>query len=75
MSPDPKKQALNAYARYSSMALQMLVIILLGVFAGFKLDHWINVKPLFTIIFSLGSVVLAIYVVTRDLLKRNNKTE
>jgi F0F1-type ATP synthase assembly protein I len=52
------------------MAFQMLGIILLGVFAGYKLDKWIHTAPLFTIILSLSSVVLAIYTVTRDLLKK-----
>jgi F0F1-type ATP synthase assembly protein I len=69
MIPDPKK-SLNAYARYSSMALQMLVIILAGVFGGFKLDQWINTKPVFTIILSLLAVSLSIYFATRDLLKK-----
>jgi F0F1-type ATP synthase assembly protein I len=70
MIPDQKKRLLNSYARYSGMAFQMLAIILLGVFAGFKLDHWLNIKPILTIVFSFGSVVLAIYYVTRDLLKK-----
>jgi F0F1-type ATP synthase assembly protein I len=70
MTFDQKKQFLDNWARYSSMAFQMLAIILLGVFAGFKLDQWIHTKPLFTIILSLGSVILAIYTVTKDLLKK-----
>jgi F0F1-type ATP synthase assembly protein I len=52
------------------MAFQMLAIILLGIFAGFKLDQWLHIKPVLTIIFSLSSVILAIYFVTRDLLKK-----
>jgi len=52
------------------MAFQMLVIILLGVFAGYKMDQWLHIKPVFTVVFSLSSVVLAIYFVTRDLLKK-----
>jgi len=70
MSFDKKKRQLNAYARYSGMAFQMLAIILIGVFGGFKVDKWLNTKPVFTIILSLGSVVVAIYYVTRDLLKK-----
>jgi F0F1-type ATP synthase assembly protein I len=52
------------------MAIQMLVIILIGVFAGFKLDHWLNTKPILTVILSLVSVALSIYFVTRDLLRK-----
>jgi F0F1-type ATP synthase assembly protein I len=70
MTFDQKKRFLNNYARYSSMAFQMLAIILLGVFGGFKVDKWLHTKPLFTLLLSLGSVILAIYTVTRDLLKK-----
>ena len=70
MSLDQKKRQFNVYARYSSMGFQMLAIILLGVFGGFKLDGWLNTKPFLTIILSFSSVILAIYYVTRDLLKK-----
>lgn len=70
MNLDKNKKALNNYARYSSMAFQMLVIILAGIFGGYKLDGFLHTKPVITIILSLASVVLAIYFVTRDLLRR-----
>lgn len=70
MGLDQKKRQLNIYARYSSMAIQMLVIIFLGVFGGYKLDTWLQTKPVFTIVLSLLSVVLAIYYVIKDLLKK-----
>lgn len=69
MTSDPRKN-LNQYARYSSMAVQMLVIILLGVFAGFKLDQWLHTRPILTVIFSIVFVSLSIYFVTRDLLRK-----
>jgi F0F1-type ATP synthase assembly protein I len=66
---NPKK-SLNDYAKYSSIAFQMVVIILLGTYLGVKLDEWLNInKPVFTLFFSLLSVVLAIYYVVKDLLK------
>ncbi len=66
-----KKNYLNDYAKYSSIALQMLVIILLGVFGGVKLDEWLNLQfPVFTVILSLLSVTIAIYSVVKDLLKK-----
>lgn len=70
MNLDKKKRLLDNYARYSSIAFQMLAIILIGVFGGYKLDQWLHTKPVFTIILSFGSVILAIYFVTRDLLKK-----
>ena len=70
-SSKKEKKALNAYARYSSIAFQMLVIILAGVFGGRELDRWLDIGfPLFTLIFTILGVVLAIYSVIRDLLKK-----
>jgi F0F1-type ATP synthase assembly protein I len=69
MKPDPKK-SLNVYARYSGIAFQMVAIILLGAYGGWKIDDWLNTKPIFTIILLLISVVLSIYFVTRDLLRK-----
>jgi F0F1-type ATP synthase assembly protein I len=69
MKTNPQKN-LNDYARYSGMAVQMLVIILLGVLAGFKMDQWFHTKPVLTVVLSLVSVALSIYFVTRDLLRK-----
>jgi F0F1-type ATP synthase assembly protein I len=70
MSSDQKKQQLNSYTRYSGMGLQMLAIILIGVFGGYKLDQWLHTRPLLIIILSILSVSVAIYSVTRDLLRK-----
>jgi len=69
MTTDPRKN-LNDYARYSSIAVQMLVIILLGVFSGFKLDQWLHTRPFLTVLLAVLSVAAAIYVATRDLLRK-----
>ena len=70
MNFDQKKRQLNSYARYSGMGLQMLTIILIGVFGGYKLDEWLHTRPLLIIILSLLSVILAIYSVTRNFLRK-----
>jgi len=70
MNIDQKKRQLNSYARYSGMGLQMLTIILIGVFGGYKLDEWLNTGPLLLIILSLLSVILSIYSVTRNFLRK-----
>lgn len=58
------------YGRYSSIAFQMIVIVLGGVFLGYKLDKWVfNEKHIFLIIFSFVSGFLALYFAFRDLLK------
>jgi ATP synthase protein I len=70
MNYDLKKRQLNSYARYSGMGLQMLVIIMVGVFGGYKLDQWLHTGPLLIIILSLFSVIISIYSVTRGLLRK-----
>jgi len=68
---DQNKNNLNSYVKYSNIAIQMLVIILLGVFGGYKLDKWLELQfPIFTVILSLLSVIMAIYLVTKDLLRK-----
>jgi F0F1-type ATP synthase assembly protein I len=61
---------LNNYAKYSSIALQMLVIIAGGVVGGYYLDKWIATIPIFTILFSFLSVSLAIYISIKDFFKK-----
>jgi len=48
----------------------MLVIICLGVFGGWKLDQWLDTSPLFTVVLSLGAVIISIYHAVKDLLKK-----
>lgn len=77
MDPSLKntKKSLDNYARYSSIAFQMLIIILIGVFGGIMLDRWIKLPvPVFTIVLSILAVILSIYTVTRDLLKPPKET-
>ena len=66
-----EKKALKAYARYSSIAFQMLVIILAGVFGGRELDKWLEWGfPVFTLVLTILAVFLAIYTVIKDLLRK-----
>jgi len=63
------KNSLNNYARYSNIGMQMLVIIVAGVWGGVELDKWLNTTPVLTVVLSLLSVSLAIYSVVKNLLK------
>jgi hypothetical protein len=71
--PNSSKKKLRSNAsmmRYASMGTQILITILLFVFAGYKLDGWLNLKfPAFTLGLSLLGVVVGIYFAVRDLLK------
>jgi len=70
MKEQNSKNKLKFYAKYSNMALQMIVIILLGTFGGLELDEFLKWGfPVFTVLFSLISVILAIYISIKDLLK------
>lgn len=67
---DKKKKFLDDYARYTSIAFQMLAIILAGVWGGVELDKLLNAGfPVFTIILTITGVILSIYYVIKDLLK------
>ena len=65
------KNQLNQYAKYSGIAFQMFAVIFIGVFGGIKLDDYISFNfPLFTILFTLFSVILAIYIAIKDFIKK-----
>ena len=65
----PKKQHKGNYALFSGIAIQMFVIIGLGTYAGLKLDeNYPNKHNLYTVGFSLGSVILAIIFVIKRIL-------
>ena len=69
-----KKKYLASYAKYSSIGFQMLAIILIGVFGGVKLDQWLELKaPIFTVILSILSVILAIYYAVKDLIRMDKR--
>lgn len=66
-----KKKQLNAYAKYSGMAIQMGVIIGLGTWLGVWADSKIDMEfPLFTLILSLFSVITALYLVLKDFIQK-----
>lgn len=65
-------EKLNAYAKYSSIALQMGVVITLGTFGGLKIDQYFNLHfPIFTLILSITSVIIAVYLAIKDVINYN----
>ncbi len=70
MQQEPKKnRSLNNYAKYSAIAFQMIAIIGVGSFIGFKIDQYFeNQNSLWTIIFSLGSTIFAVFFVIRRII-------
>lgn len=63
-------KSLSNYAKYSSLAFQMIAIILIGVFGGIKLDRWLEFRfPVFTVVLSLLATGLAVYYGIKDFLR------
>jgi hypothetical protein len=70
---DPKKSTGYYLARYSGLVFEMLGIIALGTFIGNKIDSNRDSEfPLWTLILSLLSIAIALYVVLKDLLRRDS---
>ncbi|MBI9066679.1 MAG: AtpZ/AtpI family protein [Salinivirgaceae bacterium] len=66
-----KKSSVYYFARYSGMAFEMLGIIILGVFAGQKLDEKRPSEfPLWTLILSLLAIFISLYLVIKGLMKK-----
>ena len=56
------KRKFDHFIRYSSLAFEMVVIMILGVFAGYKIDEWLDLSfPIFTFVLMILAVVAAIY--------------
>ena len=73
--PDPKKEksngenGLSAYSRYSTIAIQMVIIILITSLGGIKLDKWAGTEPLLTVILSLLGVTAAMWLVIKEAIR------
>ena len=65
---DKLRQGAKNYMKYSGMAIQMGIIILIGTYAGVWLDeHFQTGTPWFTVALALLSIFAALYVVLKDL--------
>lgn len=62
---------MNNLVKYSGIGFQMLAVIGLFAFAGYKIDGYRHSHlPIFTAVFSLAGVVLSLYQVIKQLNKR-----
>ncbi len=69
-NPEKTTKSLSDYGKYSSLAFQMIAIILIGVFGGMKLDKWLDTRfPVFTVVLSFVSVMLALYYSLKDFIR------
>jgi hypothetical protein len=65
------KNKFDNFIRYSSLGFEMMAIIGIGTFGGYKIDQWMNNSfKAFTLGLMVLSVILAIIYGTRSLLKK-----
>lgn len=65
------KNRFDNFIRYSSLGFEMMAIIGIFTFAGYKTDQWLNNQfKGFTLGFMVVSVILAIFYGIRGLLKK-----
>jgi len=66
-----KKKKFDDFIRYSSLGFEMMAIIGIGTFAGYKIDQWLDHEfKSFTLGLMIVSVIIAIIYGTRNLLKK-----
>ncbi|HEY1024776.1 MAG TPA: AtpZ/AtpI family protein [Sphingobacteriaceae bacterium] len=63
-----EKKLLNNYVRYTGLGFQMIAVIGVFAFIGYKLDEWQQTKqPVYTALLSVIGVCAALYQVVRSL--------
>lgn len=71
MTLQKSKKPFNNYAKYSNLAFQILGLLLLGVFGGYKLDKLLTLHfPVFTLVGSVIAFALVIYIILKDFSKK-----
>jgi len=73
LEKDNKENPLKFYAKYSSLGIQMVVIILAGAFGGRALDNYLKWDfPVFTVSLTIFFTIVATIYGMRELF-RNKK--
>lgn len=68
---EKRKQSLSSLARYSGIGAQIGAAVTLGILAGKWLDkHFQTTQPVYTAGLAILGVVVGLYVVFRDILKK-----
>ena len=67
---DKKGRTTNSYVKYSGMAIQMGVTVLIGALIGKQIDAYVGTeKPYFTIVMALIAIIAALYLTLKDLIQ------
>lgn len=70
MQKSNDKERLRIIAKYTSAAFQMAAVIVIGALGGKYLDGKFSCKPVFTLILTLVSVALGLYLFIKDITKK-----
>lgn len=58
---------LRQYAKYSGIAFQMMAVMALSAWLGWKLDQKLNLQfPIFTLVFIITALALVLYKLIRS---------
>ena len=69
--PEKKENRLSKYANYSGLGFQMIAIIGVFTYIGYKIDqNRESQKPIFTAVLSLIGVCVSLYSVIRSIKKQ-----
>jgi len=65
-----EKKSPNSVIKYSGIGFQMIAVMLIGVFGGIQLDKLFSFStfPIFTVVLTILSVFIAIYLIIREFL-------
>lgn len=67
---EKKRKQLSGVIKYSGLAFQMIVVILIVLYGGMKLDEYLEKEfPLFTILGAFLGVILSLYFALKDFIK------
>ena len=67
---EKKRKQLSGVIKYSGLAFQMIVVILVVLYGGMKLDEYLEKEfPLFTILGAFLGVILSLYFALKDFIK------
>lgn len=65
--PKNSNSGLNNVVRFTSLGFEMLGIMAVCIFLGIKIDGWLALNHVFTIIFTIFSVFAALYYAIRKI--------
>ena len=76
MKKDPSGWRSNVYIRFSSIGIQMGVIIFIFTWLGIYLDEYLKMEtPWMTVVFSLLGVIGSLALIIREVLKLNQNDD